>query len=343
MLRKTAKIPIVHHLTRSIQSPLGEETSRNVPRYVTQLHSNENKQAVFRFDFVWKCMLFIDVYYHIDQWATELSHARNTNHLLPNYRPSFDRSKKIVEETETTSASSIIKTLNSRRHRSARWASSNCQRVPRKQYPSIPYSFDRIDEPRNNRSPPKVMNAIRNLAQTCARQGLAIPLSSAPATTGMIQGQQHYAQHCLPFQTRFISKYISKSAKKRIPLTTKRAGKGYYKGKGGTKEGRLTSKGRFIVDPKKRLELVVPDLEGFNVSDTSDMNQNTSLSLLLHYQNINVHLTSIFSHQFFFFYTIVYSLLLLSLLRSTKNQLKPYIARTASKVAPELRRRPGQV
>ena len=109
------------------------------------------------------------------------------------------------------------------------------------------------------------MNAIRNLAQTCARQGLSIPSSSAPATTGMIQGQQHSAQQ---FQARFISKYISKSAKKRIPLTTKRAGKGYYKGKGGTKEGRLNSKGRFIVDPKKRLELVVPDLEGFNVSDT---------------------------------------------------------------------------
>ena len=44
-----------------------------------------------------------------------------------------------------------------------------------------------------------------------------------------------------------------------------RAGKGYYKGKGGTKEGRLTSKGRFIVDSKKRLELIVPDLEGFQV------------------------------------------------------------------------------
>ncbi|VEU40816.1 unnamed protein product [Pseudo-nitzschia multistriata] len=88
-------------------------------------------------------------------------------------------------------------------------------------------------------------------------------------------------------QHRSISKYISKSARKRMPLTTKRAGKGYYKGKGATKEGRLTSKGKFIPDPKKKLELIVPDLEGFN--------------------------------------------------------LKPYIARTASKIAPELRRRPGQV
>ena len=67
-------------------------------------------------------------------------------------------------------------------------------------------------------------------------------------------------------QQRFKSKYLSKSATKRLPMTTKRAGKGFYKGKGGTKEGRLTSKGRFIVDPKKRLQLMVPDLEGFNVS-----------------------------------------------------------------------------
>ncbi len=67
-------------------------------------------------------------------------------------------------------------------------------------------------------------------------------------------------------QQRFMSKYLSKSAAKRLPLSTKRAGKGYYKGKGGTKEGRLTSKAKFIVDPKKRLELIVPDLSDFKVS-----------------------------------------------------------------------------
>ena len=65
---------------------------------------------------------------------------------------------------------------------------------------------------------------------------------------------------------RFMSKYLSKAAKKRIPLTTKVARKGFYKGNRSTKEGRLTSKGRFIVDPLKRLELVIPDLEGFKVS-----------------------------------------------------------------------------
>ena len=62
-----------------------------------------------------------------------------------------------------------------------------------------------------------------------------------------------------------MSKYLSKSATKRLPLTTKRAGKGYYKGKGATSEGRLTSKGKFVVDDKKQLELIVPDLEGFKV------------------------------------------------------------------------------
>lgn len=67
-------------------------------------------------------------------------------------------------------------------------------------------------------------------------------------------------------QQRFMSKYLSKAAAKRVPLNTKRAGKGYYKGKGATKEGRLTSKARFIVDPQKRLELIVPDLEGFKVN-----------------------------------------------------------------------------
>ena len=81
-----------------------------------------------------------------------------------------------------------------------------------------------------------------------------------------------------------MSKYLSKSAGKRLPLTSKRGNKNYYKGKGATKEGRLTSKGRFIVDKLKRLQLVVPDLTGF--------------------------------------------------------KLKPYIARTASKYAPENRKGP---
>lgn len=93
-------------------------------------------------------------------------------------------------------------------------------------------------------------------------------------------------------QAASFSRYISKSRQKRLPMTTKRAGKGYYKGKGGRKEGRLTSKGidqlwryisfsicliqfifciflpflaRFIVDVEKRTELMVPDLTDFKV------------------------------------------------------------------------------
>ena len=42
---------------------------------------------------------------------------------------------------------------------------------------------------------------------------------------------------------RYFSKYISKSRTKRLPLTTKRAGKGYKKGYGARTEGFLTSKG----------------------------------------------------------------------------------------------------
>ena len=47
------------------------------------------------------------------------------------------------------------------------------------------------------------------------------------------------------FQVADFSKYISKARTKRLPLTTKRAGKGYYKGNRARKEGFLTSKGVF--------------------------------------------------------------------------------------------------
>jgi len=62
-----------------------------------------------------------------------------------------------------------------------------------------------------------------------------------------------------------MSKYLSKSATKRLPLTTKRAKKGYYKGNGSTKEGRITSKAKFIANPLLKLQLIVPDLEGFKL------------------------------------------------------------------------------
>lgn len=64
---------------------------------------------------------------------------------------------------------------------------------------------------------------------------------------------------------RSMSKYLSKAATKRLPLTSKRARKGYYKGKGATKEGHITSKAKFIPDRLKQLQLIVPDLTGFKV------------------------------------------------------------------------------
>lgn len=78
----------------------------------------------------------------------------------------------------------------------------------------------------------------------------------------------HFVSSIFTVSIRQMSKYLSKSATKRLPLSTKRVRKGYYKGKGGTKEGHITSKAKFVVDPKKRLQLIVPDLEGFKVRRT---------------------------------------------------------------------------
>lgn len=100
------------------------------------------------------------------------------------------------------------------------------------------------------------MNALQHSLVSAARTLLQKVPTTASQMLSLPQQQQY----------RFMSKYISKSAKKRLPLTTKRAKKGFYKGKGGTKEGRLSSKANFIVDPLKRLKLLVPDLEGFAVS-----------------------------------------------------------------------------
>jgi hypothetical protein len=66
-------------------------------------------------------------------------------------------------------------------------------------------------------------------------------------------------------QVAQFSKYISHSRTKRLPLTTKRAGHGYYKGNGARKEGFITSKARFIRVPEMCTELVVPDLSDFKL------------------------------------------------------------------------------
>jgi hypothetical protein len=69
----------------------------------------------------------------------------------------------------------------------------------------------------------------------------------------------------IPFQIASLHKYISKSRTKRLPLTTKRAGKGYYKGNRSRKEGHITTKGRFVKDIRRCTELVVPDLSNFSL------------------------------------------------------------------------------
>lgn len=63
-----------------------------------------------------------------------------------------------------------------------------------------------------------------------------------------------------------MSKYLSKQAAKRRPLSPKHAGKGYYKGNRCTKEGTFRGKaGRYVLDRSRMLELVIPDMTGFKV------------------------------------------------------------------------------
>ena len=47
-------------------------------------------------------------------------------------------------------------------------------------------------------------------------------------------------------QIASFSKFISKSRAKRLPLTTKKVKKGYYKGNGCRKEGKINSKGKTL-------------------------------------------------------------------------------------------------
>ncbi len=66
--------------------------------------------------------------------------------------------------------------------------------------------------------------------------------------------------------SRGFAKYYGKSRGKRIPLTSKQGNKNYYKGNGCRSEGRHTSKGGYVMDKSKMLELIVPDLTGFKVT-----------------------------------------------------------------------------
>mmetsp|Transcript_11831 Transcript_11831/g.11476 ORF Transcript_11831/g.11476 Transcript_11831/m.11476 type:complete len:117 (-) Transcript_11831:261-611(-) len=74
---------------------------------------------------------------------------------------------------------------------------------------------------------------------------------------------------CKPVSSHLLTisagmKYISNARAKRQPLTTKRAGKGFYKGNGARKEGHLNSKAHFIRDRLLCTELVVPNLKKCN-------------------------------------------------------------------------------
>jgi len=57
---------------------------------------------------------------------------------------------------------------------------------------------------------------------------------------------------------RAFSKYLPRARAKRLPLTPKRAGKGYAKGSGARPTGRRTRAGRFVVDAARAVRLVAP-------------------------------------------------------------------------------------
>ncbi len=104
-----------------------------------------------------------------------------------------------------------------------------------------------------HRAATTAISSSRETLTTHRPPNLRLPQQpSFPSTSPLYQN--YYNQ----IQQRFMSKYVSRSMKKNLPLTTKRAKKGFYKGKGCTTEGRLNSLGRFIVNPLKRLQLVVP-------------------------------------------------------------------------------------
>ena len=70
-----------------------------------------------------------------------------------------------------------------------------------------------------------------------------------------------------------LSKFISKSSASRLPLDSKRAGKGYKKHFNGTKQGRHTSKGTYVLEKHKMLTVVAPEEgweEGFKLKPYVD-------------------------------------------------------------------------
>ena len=77
------------------------------------------------------------------------------------------------------------------------------------------------------------------------------------------QQQQQRSFHATPVAERF--RKFGRGMRYKMPLSPKRANRRFYKGKGGTSEGRHTRKGRYVMDPDKMLTLEVPDLSGFEL------------------------------------------------------------------------------
>ena len=83
------------------------------------------------------------------------------------------------------------------------------------------------------------------------------PATVRPAT-GMLALARLAARGPPPPAGRAFSKYLPRARAKRLPLTPKRAGKGYAKGSGARPTGRRTRAGRFVVDAARAVRLVAP-------------------------------------------------------------------------------------
>ena len=110
-------------------------------------------------------------------------------------------------------------------------------------------------------SDPPEMQALRQVARCAAS-------ASAPAFAPQHAGAAA-AVCCREFHAsapveRF-RKY-GRGMRYKLPLSSKRSNRRFYKGKGSTTEGRHTRKGGYIIDPDKILTLSVPDLTGCEVS-----------------------------------------------------------------------------
>ena len=61
--------------------------------------------------------------------------------------------------------------------------------------------------------------------------------------------------------TPFVLGKKSTRQHRRGAMSAKRSPKNFYKGQGGRKEGRHTSKGGYVMDPSKKLNIIAPTAE----------------------------------------------------------------------------------